>query len=322
METGTRHIPEDELHAYLDQALSRSQCVEIECHLATCRACHLEREQIASMRDRTTALLALAAPRRPIVAPAFAALKARPAAARRSGLATRLGLGLGLVAAGLGAAVVASQLFSSPAASGAISETVAVAPPVRPVERALVALGPVSLVEPDPAPAEAPPPKPRRPTAHAGSVQLVVSDPVVQVATLAPETEPFQLAGLWQSVDLRQAETETAGHLPKIDGLPIIDIQLQRGGGDQRPLIVIAQQHPSGRILRTIEGPMDRVEALLEAQVTARTSAVRASVPSMTPPDYVLDGASNARRGLRMLTVMGDLPADTLNALARAIEVR
>ena len=25
-----RHIPEDELHAYLDQGLSRSQCVEIE----------------------------------------------------------------------------------------------------------------------------------------------------------------------------------------------------------------------------------------------------------------------------------------------------
>ena len=31
-----RHIPEDELHAYLDQALSRSQCVEIESHLAAC----------------------------------------------------------------------------------------------------------------------------------------------------------------------------------------------------------------------------------------------------------------------------------------------
>src|SRR5215204_5547860 len=27
-----RHIPEEELHAYLDQGLSRSQCVEIESH--------------------------------------------------------------------------------------------------------------------------------------------------------------------------------------------------------------------------------------------------------------------------------------------------
>ena len=34
-----RHIPEDELHAYLDQGLSRSQCVEIESHLAACASC-------------------------------------------------------------------------------------------------------------------------------------------------------------------------------------------------------------------------------------------------------------------------------------------
>ena len=34
--TDLRHIPEEELHAYLDQALSRSQCVEIENHLAEC----------------------------------------------------------------------------------------------------------------------------------------------------------------------------------------------------------------------------------------------------------------------------------------------
>jgi hypothetical protein len=59
-----RHIPEDELHAYLDQALSRSQCVEIEHHLAGCHACRDERDAIAALRDRTTALLVTAAPRR------------------------------------------------------------------------------------------------------------------------------------------------------------------------------------------------------------------------------------------------------------------
>jgi anti-sigma factor RsiW len=60
-----RHIPEDELHAYLDQGLSRSQCVEIESHLAGCSSCRANRDGIAAMRDRTTALLAkLAPPRR------------------------------------------------------------------------------------------------------------------------------------------------------------------------------------------------------------------------------------------------------------------
>ena len=59
-----RHIPEEELHAYLDQGLSRSQCVEIESHLAACPACQSERDSIAALRDRTTALLAKLAPPR------------------------------------------------------------------------------------------------------------------------------------------------------------------------------------------------------------------------------------------------------------------
>ena len=33
------HIPEEALHAYLDQALSRSRCVVIESHLAACPQC-------------------------------------------------------------------------------------------------------------------------------------------------------------------------------------------------------------------------------------------------------------------------------------------
>src|SRR5690349_24935860 len=70
-----RHIPEEELHAYLDQGLSRSQCVEIESHLAACPACQSERDSIAALRDRTTALLAKLAPPRG-VPPAFAPLQA------------------------------------------------------------------------------------------------------------------------------------------------------------------------------------------------------------------------------------------------------
>src|SRR5918994_1684105 len=80
-----RHIPEDELHAYLDQALSRSQCVEIESHLARCAPCRAERDAIAALRDRTTALLAtLTPPRR--FAPAAEVLRERAAArlARRA----------------------------------------------------------------------------------------------------------------------------------------------------------------------------------------------------------------------------------------------
>src|SRR5512147_2742200 len=73
-----RHIPEDELHAYLDQALSRSQCVEIERHLARCPRCQAARDDIAALRDRTTALLARVGPP-PIIPPAFETLMARAA---------------------------------------------------------------------------------------------------------------------------------------------------------------------------------------------------------------------------------------------------
>ena len=73
-----RHIPEDELHAYLDQGLSRSQCVEIESHLAACPSCQAARDGIAALRDRTTALLSKLAPRRAFP-PEFESLRRRAA---------------------------------------------------------------------------------------------------------------------------------------------------------------------------------------------------------------------------------------------------
>jgi hypothetical protein len=73
-----RHIPEDELHAYLDQALSRTQCVEIESHLADCPSCRATRDGIAALRDRTTALLSRLAPP-PSFPPAFDRLHRRAA---------------------------------------------------------------------------------------------------------------------------------------------------------------------------------------------------------------------------------------------------
>src|SRR5918999_4720786 len=73
-----RHIPEDELHAYLDQGLSRSQCVEIESHLAGCASCQAARDGIAALRDRTTALLARLAPPRSFPA-SFETLRRRAA---------------------------------------------------------------------------------------------------------------------------------------------------------------------------------------------------------------------------------------------------
>ena len=83
-----RHIPEEELHAYLDQALSRAQAVEIESHLAGCARCRAERDGIAGLRDRTTALLATLAPQGTVARPSWSDLRRRhlAAEARRANL--------------------------------------------------------------------------------------------------------------------------------------------------------------------------------------------------------------------------------------------
>ncbi len=66
-----RHIPDDEVHAYLDQALSRSQAIEIERHLARCPTCQSRRDEAAALRDRTTAILARLGSPPSVVAPPF-----------------------------------------------------------------------------------------------------------------------------------------------------------------------------------------------------------------------------------------------------------
>src|SRR5262245_24686531 len=76
-----RHIPDEELNAYLDQALSRSQCIEIETHLALCSACRRNRDGIAALRDRTTSLLALAMPRK-VTPPSWSEMQSRAVAKR------------------------------------------------------------------------------------------------------------------------------------------------------------------------------------------------------------------------------------------------
>ncbi len=329
-EIAVRHVPEEELHAYLDQALSRSQCVEIECHLAECRNCRTDRDRVAAVRDRTTALLADAAPRRLAVAPPFEQLVAshrERTSARIVSLARFRRVGL--LAAGLVAAVGAGWWGRGVSAPSAVPTSVAAATAPVP-ERTLVAIGTIT-------PADSMTGMPsirvsRGPRALlALSVRARSESPLVTVADRAPEAavqvsalvdeDAAPLDGLWQTVDLAQAAAETGGNVPRIEGLAILDIQLQHSQGDERPIVVVAQQHPSGRIIRTIEGPMDRVQDLVMRHRT-QSAGLHASQPDLTPPDYLSDGTVSARRGLRILTVTGLLPSDSLNALARSIALK
>jgi hypothetical protein len=341
---GTRHIPEDELHAYLDQALSRSQCVEIECHLAECRHCQKDRDRAAGARDRITALLADVEPRRVITPPPFEQLIERRHARV---IARRISVGriarIGLAAASLFAAVgagwwtrgridgrgavatdVAVVATPTPTTAAVDARAVPAAPAVDPSDsleeseapdRTLTAVSPVQTVEP---------------AVNRGRGQLeltaagmqIVRQPAVQVSSVGAEDDALSLDGLWQSVGWQEAAALAGGTLPRIEGMPVVDIEVQRGLADERPLVVIAQQHPSGRIIRTIEGPIARVSALVDRQLSQQASRMKASTPSYTEPDYIAEGTELPRRGIRVMTVTGNFPTDSLNALVRGIDLR
>lgn len=357
-----RHIPEEELHAYLDQALSRSQCVEIESHVAACASCRAARDGIAALRDRTTSLLSALAPS-PRVTPSYETIRARHAAAaldrrhraRAVAWAASVVVAVGL---GYGTHAVLDPRFGRPAGpeagtrpSTAIAPSPIEVPSVAPApSQSLPAPAPVAPSRPEsspvatadrrvptnpPAMSSAPrsngavaraktgapsaasrqPPIARveQPEPTKPSDSTVVEPPAVELSSLRfpkPETE-LDLDGLWRDLSWDNARAETGEAPPRIDGLPVVQVQVQQSQGGDKPLMVVAQQLSSGEVIRTIEGSVADVSKLLARRTTASTT-LRA-----LPSDSV-DGTS-MRRGDRMLVVTGDLPPDSLRAMIRRL---
>src|SRR5690606_15656698 len=290
-----RHIPEDELHAYLDQALSRSQCVEIESHLARCETCQRERNDIAALRDRTTALLAtLAPPRR--IPPSFDLLnrQAVQRSARRAGrwrtaawaASVMVAVGLGWGARSFEAEIAPGSLAAAPDQPSAVPEQPSVAP------APLAAVTPDTAV-PDPdgqgparesgtapsrdrsEPAPEPPVVREAPAVRAETRLASRSDGAGtfpdSAAAIAPHA-PAEPAGarlssgqlpegsfggstgaLFRTVSWDRARFERGESVPRIAGLPVVEVQLAGSRGeDSRPLMVVAQQLESGQVIRTI----------------------------------------------------------------------
>ncbi|HEU4700170.1 MAG TPA: anti-sigma factor [Gemmatimonadales bacterium] len=349
-----RHIPEEELHAYLDQALSRSQCVEIESHLAGCDACREARDGIAALRDRTTALLAtLAPPRR--IPPAFDTLRARHAerqalrrhrlqlAAWAASLVAALGLGWGLsilqqheaaarrapLAAGVRERpAVATQPpaplghpLGVPAGSPAVAQRPAAAP-VRPAP-ALPAAHAARPAAPDeslrPGALEE---REERNHVSGGDRSSEGRRPAaLQISSSRlPEDGDLQMNGMWQTLPFEGARDSDGQLPPRIEGLPVMQVQVQRGDAGQRPLMVVAQQLQSGEVIRTIEGPAADVSSLLGRSSggapspwpTLQDDANASSIQGR-------DGAMAMRVGDRILAITAPLPSDSLLAMIRRL---
>lgn len=305
-----RHIPEEELHAYLDQALSRSQCIEIESHLAICSPCRRERDAIAALRDRTTRLLGLAAPRLGR-APAWTELEGRALTRRQ-----RPWRRSGLWAASIAAAVVAGWGLRTLSDPGALATPELAAGPV---------LAPIVAQEPPPVvdlalvPAVEPDPTPR----YGADTEVRLASATRRPAPVA--ASPVESAGLdladdgWSVVTLEAAETETGRLVPLIPEYPVETVRLRRLGGSNRPVLLVTQIDPSGTPIHTLEGPVAEVAQLVALRL--RPGGLASSEPSRSPPDYA-DQNGLVRRTSRVLTVVGPLPADSLNALAGAVVMR
>lgn len=333
-----RHIPDDELHAYLDQALSRSQAVEIERHLARCPRCQAARDAIAAMRDRTTDILAgLGAPA-VILPPPYADLVARHASreTRRSGWVRR-----SVLAAGLAGMLFAGHnswripTVADPVPAGTTTAAVPAAAP-QDARTSIAAARPSQTSQPSP-PAQpaarparrAPPPPESRQLVRRAAVSEPPADGVAQAIETDPGTwfagmavEPASraeswseesvvnvvpvgnhdpgLAGLWRTVT---PERGGAG-VPLVPGAAILRVRMQPGD-DGAEVVAVDQQLESGELVRTISGPARRVAALVNED-GGRDAAGRVTV--------------TIRQADRMVAVTG--PSDVLGSLLSRVNAR
>lgn len=310
-----RHIPDEELNAYLDQALSRSQCIEIETHLALCAGCRRTRDGIAALRDRTTALLALTAPTR-VSPPAWVDMQARAVAVA---MKRRQWRRPALWAASVAGAVLTGWVLRTAADPHALASEHA-PPPQLP---AIVAVAPaVTTIAPEPPSTGLVDPTP----AYGDDTELRLAAtrrPVAPALEPPAPTSPSGALALgpgWSAISLADAEEQTGRLVPIYPDFPVVEVLLRRAGGVGRPLLVVTQEEPGGVRIHTIEGPVEEVADLVAAQLTPAIG-LKSSEPSRSPPDYV-ESSGTVRRTSRVLAVMGRLSVDSLNALAAGVVLK
>jgi putative zinc finger protein len=308
-----RHIPEDELHAYLDQALSRSQCVEIESHLAGCPSCQATRDGIAALRDRTTALLAGLAPPRSFP-PEFDSLRDRAASqvsARRRKIQRAVWAASLIAAVGLG--WTASTYLTRESPAPAAAQPAVVLPVVTPMPTLARAERPANTPQPERHR------KPRPARSDSALVPPVVAPPSLQLSTVdIPRSGP-ELDGMWRTMSWAGAQAEAGDKLPHIDGLPVVQVQVQTSEQGKQPLMVVAQQLSSGEVIQTIEGPTSDVSHLLARRTMSDPMPGSAPAESAPKDSDHADRTMAMQRGDRMLVITGALPSDSLLAMIRRL---
>jgi hypothetical protein len=339
--SSVRHIPEDELHAYLDQALSRSQGVEIERHLARCPRCQFQRDDIAALRDRTTALLARVGPP-PIIPPAFETIVAQAAARERRRWRW--------LRAGAWAASIAGVLTLGWWTTGRLlqveSRVTATPPKVAPEQaapRAEMVRAPVTSRPARVSRKPQPRPEPRqlvrasRPAgeealAAPGFAMATETDPqtVFESGTadrLAVGSAPFELNdlvaqpvgdepglnGLWRTIVPGDEAPDRRADIALVPGLPVVQMRVQPGtAGDD--VTAVDQMLESGDMIRTISGPASRVLTLVNEDAAADSATTRIGSGSTNHLTVTI------RQADRMVAVTG--PSQALGSLLARVNIK
>ncbi|MEO7987638.1 MAG: hypothetical protein ABI766_13990, partial [Gemmatimonadales bacterium] len=136
-----------------------------------------------------------------------------------------------------------------------------------------------------------------------------------------PRSSAEEFSGMWRTMSWDGAQAEAGKPLPHIDGLPVVQVQVQNAEG-AHPLMVVAQQLTSGQVIRTIEGPASDVSQLLARRTMADVDSVQLRGGTTGGAGSIDQDHSMAMQlGDRMLAITGDLPSDSLRAMIRRLNV-
>lgn len=128
--------------------------------------------------------------------------------------------------------------------------------------------------------------------------------------------------GAWRTVSYAEAAALTGDIVPRIRDLRVVEIQIQSIGQGQRPVVVVLHLDGTGRIVRTIEGPADRVAELVNGEVERSRGTIRSGLPIRSRQEYVGADGGETWRSIRVVTVAGSQDAQTLETLTKAITFR
>lgn len=171
-------------------------------------------------------------------------------------------------------------------------------------------------------------PDPRERPARRPTIEVTGRSGVAQLSATVRSAEApdagaeFIGEGAWRTVSYAEAAALTGDIVPRIRDLRVVEIQIQSIGQDQRPLVVVLHQDSNGRIVRTIEGPVDRVAELVNGEVERSRGAIRSGLPIRSGQEYVGADTGETWRSIRVVAVTGSQDPQTLETLTKAVTFR